>query len=290
MSWRLDNSAALTATGSEVRLDEQRGDRKANAMWICSAEAGDSITAWRLVVTGGGGMWVGLATEDRFGPGYSLKGLLYGGPGNLSDGGALVESRWGPGLCQGDTLDMKVCVEADRVTLHYARNGVNLGPAFDIRGWTGAPLRPVVSLSGQGDSLTISKLEPGEFPDNREVDREDEVGGDWESEDGTYLLSLQGDERLCRLSVKVANNMVCSLKYNDQRGCWALEGGIMSTQMLPPPHLQELERSVMNILRSITEISRSGAQLVLSTEAGRHRFNRAVRPGPAGRDKIRWMK
>ena len=42
---------------------------------------------------GGGGMWVGVATEDRFGPGYGLKGLLYGGPGNLSDGGSLVQSK-----------------------------------------------------------------------------------------------------------------------------------------------------------------------------------------------------
>ena len=290
MSWTLDNSARLTSSGDEVRLvSEERGDKKCNAMWICPTQSGDCLTVWRVQVTGGGGMWVGVATEDRFGPGYGLKGLLYGGPGNLSDGGSLVQSRWGPALGLGDTLHMRLSVEEGRVRLDYGRNGINLGTAFDITGWSGAPLRPVVSLSGQGDSLTIAQVEAAEFPDKKEEDG-GEVSGDWESEDGTYQLTVAGDERLCKLSARVANTLICSLKYNDQRSRWGLEGGIISTQMMPPPHLQALETSVIKILESITDISLVGNQLVVTSEGGSHRFNRAARPAPATKDRIRWIK
>jgi len=166
MSWIVDNSGRLIASDNEVKLvTEGRGDSKANAMWIDSSDEADSGTSvWRLQMTGGGGMWVGVATEDRFGPGYSLKGLLYGGPGNLSDGGSLVQAKWGPSLTKGDTVDMKTIVTEDRVTVQFGRNGANLGVAFDLTGWSGAALRPVVSLARDGDSLTITKLPLSDFP------------------------------------------------------------------------------------------------------------------------------
>ena len=179
---------------------------------------------------------------------------------------------------------MKISVEAERLTVEFGLNGSYLRVAFDIVGWTG----PVVSLSGRGDSVTITKLEQVEFPLSRAEVGEREVSGDWESEDGSYKLSVEGDERMCRLSATVANNIICSLKFNDQRG-WSLDGGVISTQMLPPPELQAKERTVTAILKSVTDISRSGGQLVLRTEAAAHRFNRAVRPTPACRENIKWM-
>ena len=66
---------------------------------------------------------VGMVAErHRFGPGYKLKvssldsisvklplqGLLYGGPGNLSDGSSLVTGHWGPKFATGDNVGMKV--------------------------------------------------------------------------------------------------------------------------------------------------------------------------------------
>ena len=278
MSWQVDSSARLAASSGEVRLvAEGRGDSKANAMWVEASEA-DTCAIWRLKVTEGDGIWAGVCTEDRFGAGWALKALLYGGPGNLSDGGSLVKGKWGPKLGKGDSLDMKISVEAERLTVEFGLNGSYLGVAFDIVGWTEAALRPVVSLSGKGDSVTITKLEPSEFPHIRAEVGEEEVSGDWESEDGSYKLSVEGDERLCRLSATVANNIICSLKFNDQRG-WSLDGGVISTQMLPSPELQAKERTVTAILKSVTDISRSGG----------HRFNRAARPTPACRENINWM-
>ena len=55
-----------------------------------------------------------LATSSRFRlliqylSKLPLQGLLYGGPGNLSDGSSLVTGHWGPKFATGDNVGMKV--------------------------------------------------------------------------------------------------------------------------------------------------------------------------------------
>ena len=142
-------------------------------------------------------------------------------------------------------------------------------------------------LTGRGDRLTVSRVTPQQFP-QAELEQGG-VSGDWESEDGGYQLSVEGDDRLCTLSAQVANSIFCSIKYNDQRG-WALHGGIASTLMLPPPHLRALESRVTAMLGSITDITRSGNLLLLTSAGDTHSFHRAARPGPATRENINWMK
>ena len=186
---------------------------------------------------------------------------------------------------------MKVTVEEDRVSLDFARNGANLGRAFDITGWSeGSPVRPLVSLGGRGDRLTITRQDTQHFPQEGEEEVKG-ISGDWESEDGAYQLSVDGDERMCSLSAKVANTIFCSVKYNEQRG-WTLAGGVGSTLMLPPPHLQALEEKVKAILGSLTNISVSTNPhllLLLTSAEGTHRFHRAARPVPATKENIKWM-
>ena len=115
---------------------------------------------WRFEVKAGGGMgmWVGVTTEDKFGHGRSLKGLLYGGPGNLSDGSSLVTGGFGPKLAAGHTLDMRLRMEGGSLTLEFCHNNNYLGPAFHIEGWSWGVPRPVVSLSGAGASVGVSRL------------------------------------------------------------------------------------------------------------------------------------
>ena len=95
------------------------GDSKGNALWE-EGEGGSGEWVWRIEE--GAGMWIGVAEEAKFGPGYQLKvisgsqiffslsrqGLLYGGPGNLSDGSSLVTGHWGPKFAPGDNIGMKV--------------------------------------------------------------------------------------------------------------------------------------------------------------------------------------
>ena len=48
-------------------------------------------------------MWIGVSTDDKFGASYGIKGLLYGGPGNLSCGSSGIICGWGPEFRSGDT-------------------------------------------------------------------------------------------------------------------------------------------------------------------------------------------
>ena len=212
---------------------------------------------------------------------------MYGGPGNLSDGGSLVTDGWGPSLREGDIVDMKVCQEADRVTVEYGRNGFYLGVAFDIEGWNGGTLRPVVSL-GNGDSLNISKLDPAEFPDTEEKLGDEVICGVWkseESEGSSYTLEVGGDENLLRVCVWPGGSS-CTLKYDPEKGVLALHGVPMRI-LLPSTH--PLKGLVIRMLPSIRKISRSGPQLVVTTDTASHKFNRAPRPGRATRKDIRWI-
>jgi len=174
MSWTIDNSAHLSAHHSQVKVTKGVDvDYKFNAMWI---DEQDTNTVWRFKILNGRNIWIGVSTEDRFGECYAVKGIFYGGPGNLSDGSGLVQMAWGPELVKGDTVDMKVQNISDGLTVEFGRNGLYLGTAFDIKGWyyggqvirsidfEGQVMRPIVSLKNKGDCVTISKIEASEFP------------------------------------------------------------------------------------------------------------------------------
>ena len=68
---------------------DQSGGHQFNAIWIDEVES--NVAVWRFKITQGKGIWIGVGTEDGFAESYRIKGLLFGGPGNLSDGGALVK-------------------------------------------------------------------------------------------------------------------------------------------------------------------------------------------------------
>ena len=186
MSWTLDTSGLLTSEGSVVTLPGQgkaKRDTRSNAMWV-ETERESQSGCWRFEVKAGGGMgmWVGVTTEDKFGPGWSLKGLLYGCPGNLSDGSSLVTSGWGPKVAAGHTMDMRVRLEGDSLTLEFCNNNNYLGSAFHIEGWSWGVPRPVVSLSGAPaldmvttiQSVDVTRLGANQFSETEAV-----VEGSW---------------------------------------------------------------------------------------------------------------
>lgn len=51
-------------------------------------------------------IWVGVTSSGHFKKGYGLHGILYGGPGNLSDGGAGLKYQWGPAVSKGDVVGL----------------------------------------------------------------------------------------------------------------------------------------------------------------------------------------
>ena len=90
MYWRIDDSGCLSTKDSQVSVTmDKSGSPNFNAIWIDEVES--SVAVWRFNIHQGQGIWIGVGTEDRFATSYRIKGLLFGGPGNLSDGRRLVK-------------------------------------------------------------------------------------------------------------------------------------------------------------------------------------------------------
>jgi len=85
-------------------------------------------------------------------------------------------------------------VTEDSVKLELAHNGSYLGTAFDIRGWSGGQMRPVVSLSSSGDSVSIQNITDEEFPKEVAPKDSESVEGNWTNSSENYSLSLSGNQ------------------------------------------------------------------------------------------------
>jgi len=291
MSWKVDESGNAVTNGGEVKHGGATGaEKKGNAMWFEEDAFGDGVCCWNFDITGGKGMWIGVAVRENFGSGYKLKGLMYGGPGNLSDGGALVTGHWGPKLEQGDKIGMRLEVAGDRITLAFSKNGSGLGVAYDINGWTntGTPLRPVVSLDSPDQSIVISNSEPcGLEAMDPSSGPPAGIAGSWMLEGEQCWLSIEAEgPGTWRVSAKVGNTMSCSVtEENDVFSA----GPVMMSKMMPPPELQALENSINQLVSGITNIAREGDKLLVVAGERTEKFSVAPGSSPATKDRIRWM-
>merc|ERR1719278_2110371 len=92
--------------------------------------------------------------------------------------------------------------------------------------------------------------------------------GSWELKDGegevrASLEIVVSEGPSWRLSAKVGNRMNCQLRLEEGR---LRAGPVMSTRLMPPPDLLELENKVSHLLSNLTDIHRNGD--ILKIEAG----------------------
>lgn len=309
MPWKDDGSGQLTVSddGNGVRCTSRHGgDGKANAIFTgghYNAAAG-GCSYWEFDVTtpdnnnGGGGVWIGVCMAKQFKAGYGLKGLLYGGPGNLGDGSSLVASNWGPQLANGDRIGLRVerrDAESDgHVMVAFSRNGSPLGIAFDIVGWKPEEdLFPVVCFASEGQAVTMTtdcNDDPSKLPDLETFKASptvpDGLEGDWVGH-FTLCINSKGDNSW-QVSAHVANNMFCTLTSTPEGG-W-VSSGVGSTMMMPPPELQELEEDVKAMLEGVTGLKRDGDTLVLEGNGKTEVFNAAPPSSAATKEQVNWMR
>eukprot|EP00088_Acartia_fossae_P002864 TRINITY_DN11196_c1_g1_i1.p1 TRINITY_DN11196_c1_g1~~TRINITY_DN11196_c1_g1_i1.p1 ORF type:complete len:281 (-),score=66.57 TRINITY_DN11196_c1_g1_i1:195-1037(-) len=280
MTWKEDGSGKVKVSGSEV---EHSGDRgKANAIW---SESGSGY--WEFKVSGQSGAWVGICSPDKFGPGYGIKGLFYGGPGNLSDGGSLAKGSWGPKFGDGDVIGMRVEHTADRTLVAFSKNGEGLGVAFDIQGLAGGKdMCPAVSLESTGQKVCLTS---GNMPPASAMEKSTAVKpgveGQWT---GRFSFSIKKEGEHWIIGSRVANSMGCDVQVGSDGKL--KPGHIIGTQMMPSPELYELEKEVQGIMSSLQEWKRDGDKLVLVHGKGEEMLSPAAGPGPANKDDINWIK
>ena len=280
MSWTGDGSGNLILSGSAIQYNGS-GGKKANALW---SKGGTG--SWEFRISGPSGIWIGVSTPAKFGPGYGMKGLFYGGPGNLSDGSSLVAGQWGPKYEEGDIIGMRIEQKSDKLSIAFSKNGQGLGIAFDINDWRDGELYPAISMDqpGQGAVLTEANLPNLEGLSRSSVVSEG-VEGSWE---GRFKLDIEkSGEKEYKLTAKISNVLSCTLTEINEKFS---VGNIMSTLMLPPPDMRQLEEELGLLLADLTGLRREGSRLILEGAGKQEIFQTAAAPGPAYRENINWMK
>jgi hypothetical protein len=293
--WTLDGSGVLAASGGAVRCVADAAGSKGNAVW--GSAGGSGHYAFRL--SGPPGAWVGVCTQGGFAAGWRLRGLFFGGPGNLADGSSLVAGGWGPAFGEGDTIGMRVEQGAGAVSLAFSKNGEPLGEAFNVSGWEGGALHPAVSLDTEGQGVELLLQQPAvgaaaaaaaaALPPLAAFLRpagpaSPGIEGSWV---GRYSLQVSSAGAGWRLSARVANTMNCRVLAG--AGGVSLQGRVSSTLMAPGPEDAALEREVVRALEGITALRREGAELVLEGGGAQERFSAAPAPAPAGKESINWI-
>jgi len=287
-SWAPDTSGLLAAAGATVRFAAaDAGGSKGNALW---SSGGSGV--YNVTLEGPSGAWVGVCPADRFAAGWAMKGLFFGGPGNLADGGALVASQWGPALNGGDVVSMRVEQRADAASVAFAVNGAGLGVAFDIEGWAGGALRPAVSLDAAGQAATLA-VAAGALPPlaafARAPDARAGVEGAWA---GAWDLDVApAGAGAWRLAARVDNSLSVRVAAAPGGGAGAVAplGPVASTMMLPPPAEAAAEAAAAALLGALTALRRDGAELVLEGGGRAERFARRGGPAAARKEDVHWM-
>ncbi|RWS00312.1 hypothetical protein B4U79_16763 [Dinothrombium tinctorium] len=125
------------------------------------------------------GAFVGVTTEQCFGPCYGIKALLYGG--NLSDGSCLLVSSFGEPLKGKDKVGILLDLTEQELKMYVFHNDHPLGLAFHIAKPYPKPLFPVASISGPGTvAITFSSDVPTVL--ERNTITYSGIEGDWRIE------------------------------------------------------------------------------------------------------------
>jgi len=262
-------------------------------LWMGGSGEGE-LKLWEVKVEKGAGVWVGLTTPEHFGEGYSLRGLMYGGPGNLGDGNQLLVGGWGPKLEEGDNLLLSLELAGpDKSLISITRNGQNLGLAFNLSGWAGAgAFIPVVSLSS-GQEVSIRDVKgpglhgAGPCPTNRDIDME--ISGAWEGEGIKVRVDKVGQGETYMLSLKLANMITCTVEKHGQDGSLVLQGEVIMTKLMASPEVAKKEQEIVDLLQGIKFIKRNRDNLIITGNSGSLELEKASPKEPVTLQQLPWL-
>ena len=117
-------------------------------------------------------------------------------------------------------------------------------------------------------------------------DNGDTVEGKWMAEDLEVMIAKENSSSW-RLSAKVANSISATVTRTEGGG-WSV-GSVISTQMMPPPHLEAKERAFTTLLTNLTDLRLEGTNLALVARESVQILSPAISPPPVTREKIRWL-
>jgi len=281
--WVSDGSSEIiiSADSSEIKCQLEGSDcgNVYNGLW---KESNEGVTTgthyWKIHITelGQESIFVGLTDLDKFQKGWALKGLLYGGPGNLSNGSALIVSEYGPNIKCGNTVGILAVFE-EKLKVYFDVDGTPLGQAFNLPVSVLSGAFPVVHFSGNGKvSITKSSDIPTDL--NRLESVYEGIEGDWKcieyngSPTPIKVTGVTGvtigifkneedDGKTYSVGLHVINYINFTLYQQD--GIWKTSGG-MSTLMGGSHELMQLESQMKYLVQTATTVEVDGCVLVIS--------------------------
>eukprot|EP00930_Biecheleria_cincta_P003884 TRINITY_DN104798_c0_g1_i1.p1 TRINITY_DN104798_c0_g1~~TRINITY_DN104798_c0_g1_i1.p1 ORF type:complete len:407 (-),score=71.06 TRINITY_DN104798_c0_g1_i1:75-1295(-) len=239
-----------------------------------------------------GNIFVGVTTKAGFKSGYKLKGLMYGGPGNLSGGSCLLRAGFGQQIKSRDVIGVQIQLEdPESVSLSIWHNGNSLGVAFaGCKRESGTPVFPVVSCQDAESKLRLSlRHRPRTTPPPSDPPLHHTVGswrmvefieqgtaqdldsfGKGKGKGKTQEIGLRvkpgPTAAELSLSIKVGNQLMTSVKVssstNEASTGYASQadgtesiaiGPVLSTQMAYLGNLAVLEQLIAKVLPTFTQ-------------------------------------
>jgi len=274
--WMDDGSAAIKAAGEslmECQIQGAPSGSPANAYFSKQLASGDYFEV-DILETGDSSPFVGVTSSAAFGQGWKCKGLLFGGPGNLSNGGALVCGEFGEELRKGMTIGVLVKMDAGSITVVFYQDGRCLGLAFDAKRFSDAAVYPLLH-AGNGDHFRIR------FPDSLPATEVRQAKDGEHPADGTWALEqlfvgpelhefplaakMQGETVRLKVTVSLPKIM-CSARLVNQLSFEATStaeaslapfekledlGPVMSTKMMGPENMMEVETKISEGLSTL---------------------------------------
>eukprot|EP00929_Paragymnodinium_shiwhaense_P005247 TRINITY_DN10693_c0_g1_i1.p1 TRINITY_DN10693_c0_g1~~TRINITY_DN10693_c0_g1_i1.p1 ORF type:complete len:342 (+),score=48.28 TRINITY_DN10693_c0_g1_i1:94-1026(+) len=287
--WKDDGSNAVEtgASSSELVVTAAVQGSPVNALFDQALASGQYFEIEALACEEG--PFIGVASGSGFAKGWKIKGLFFGGPGNLSTGSALARGEYGDGVAVGMRVGVLVEFDEQTVTATFYQDGRCLGPAFAARRLTAEPIYPVVQAKEQGDRFLIRYAEA---PVERQ--RQAKAGGtehpavgDWkldsissmdiaskmpEGARATLRVSSESAKNHFGLHACVCNRINAKAQASGEVTSTGQEirvsGPVMATMMMGPEDMMEVETAVSAALQGLSHWQVGPETLVLQSSSG----------------------
>ncbi|CAJ1453652.1 unnamed protein product [Effrenium voratum] len=297
VSWRDDGSSAIQSRGSEFQVGAKKSQSPVNALYPVALHSGSyfEVTCQELAKDG---PFIGIGTEESFKAGYKCRGLFFGGPGNLANGGGGKKFAWAEPVKRGDVIGVLVQVKDSKLTMTVYQNGRCLGPAFEAA-YSGSKIFPVVQAKSAGDVFRIATDLPAPNVTARQPSEGHPATGNWTLEKlfmgaelGEYPLAekmegrpvtatIQEQDGKFQISMRVVNilNFGATSKPDTSLAPFdglTIIGPGVSTMMAGPETMMQTEGAVSRALPSVRKWLAQDGKLIISAPTMEMSFIRST--------------
>lgn len=279
--WISDGNGTLNQQYSSLKASSECQGTPFNIMFQADAPPRGSMYYQVEIQNLTGSISVGVVKTNDFLPGWKTVGMFYNG--NVTNGSSALIVDFGENPATGGTVGVYICRNAVELRILFYCNSRCLGTAFQLSEEECDNIFvPCIQVSGEVELVYSA---PDQLPTSTEREHpkfSDSYLGKWKlyeaysgsdqipvnipTDVDTIFNMLPGKFRnTYALGVKVANQIHATIEkvaVADEYDQIKI-GPVMSTRMMPPTHLLELERYLAESLPKLHKMRVSNETLIL---------------------------